>query len=143
MNGLKFIISLISFNLLVSQAGLNVYMLYCCCKKNIEYSFLPQQDDCVKKKSTKNCCAKSTTCSSNGLQKGNCKSHFVEYKSFNSKAPDPNAQQPDIDFDIHPILVHTFVKREIKLLNTGQNYKSDSYILSGSDIIIRKCNWLC
>lgn len=143
MGSLKFIISLICFNLLVSQAGLNVYMLYCCCKKDIEYSFLPQQDDCVKKKSPKNCCAKSNTCSSNGIEKGNCKSHFVEFKSSNSKAPEPNTQQFAFDFETIPTVVPAIEKKVIEPLKNNQNCISSTYILSGTEIIIRKCNWLC
>lgn len=143
MNGLKFIISLISFNLLVSQAGLNVYMLYCCCKKNIEYSFLPQQDDCFKKTSTKNCCSKSSACSSKGIQKGNCKSHFLEHKSFNSKASIPNSINFSLDIDVPKTVSFPNIIKEIKPVKSILYYNSATFVLSGADIILRKCNWLC
>lgn len=143
MFGLKFIISLISFNLLVSQAGLNVYMMYCCCKKSIEYSFLPKEDKCLKSKSNKTCCSKSSSCSSKGIQNGTCKSHFVTYKSFNSKAPVPNTPTQETDLCVSIPIVSSIEIRFIKPIKKIINRCSILFVLSGTDIILRKCNWLC
>lgn len=86
-------ISLLSVSLLASQFGLNIYLVYCCCSKNLSYSLLPADDACFKKETRIPCCNfKSKNCEVE-LAKIPCGNKAIDYKTLELKAEKPQVHE--------------------------------------------------
>ena len=116
----KFLVAIVSLNMLVSQLGVNVFALYCCCSRNIAYSLLPQEDECARRTTAKLCGAAGKCCSAHPLPSGPCKNRVVDYifLDYDAQKPDqdelptldisylPTVQAFPLPLDIHPRPVH-------------------------------------
>lgn len=81
---------LLSFHILVAQLGVNIFMLYCCCTKKVEYSFLPKEDPCEIKHVTKTCHVATKTCTVSHSSHKHCQNHLVDYIALDFEAERPS-----------------------------------------------------
>lgn len=134
---------LVSFHILVAQLGLNVFMLYCCCTKKVEYSFLPKEDQCVKKHPAKSCHTKSKSCSVSHKHKKPCENQLVEYKALDFTAEKPSKELLT-DFSFTSAFIQSFA-----VANTIVNNVSSAPLVSytpyktGVERLIQYCLHLC
>lgn len=85
-----FFITFLCINLLSSQLGLNIYLLYCCCTKNASYSLVPTVDTCKPSgKKNKSCCTKSASSQSPAFKKLPCSNKSIDFKSLHANAERP------------------------------------------------------
>ncbi len=84
------LISFLCFNLLSSQFGINIYLVYCCCAKNLSYSFIPKTGSCKFLKGEKSVCGIKTCSKNPDLRKIPCGNQSIDYKSLNAKAEKPS-----------------------------------------------------
>ncbi len=134
------ILVLLSLNLIVSQCGLNVYALYCCCSKSLAYSVIPKEDKCDAGQK-KNCHSHKT--SAHGIHKSPCKNQLVERLSLESKAQKPNEDVLHAyDFIASPPDAFPLIAVENVHKSAVPNFHL-TYHLSSQERLKRYCIRLC
>ncbi len=139
----KLLIGLISFNLLTSQLGLNIFINYCCCAKSQVISFIPKEDHCKKASKSRHCCAIGSQTFTLSFKKAPCSNKVLGHKSLESIAEKPS--QKSFEFQFNFILN----KLELPCLLNNINAKvhstnfNDPHFLSGTQKRIKYCSLTC
>ncbi|MBK8955376.1 MAG: hypothetical protein IPM34_07455 [Saprospiraceae bacterium] len=134
---------LLSFHVLVAQIGLSVFMLYCCCSKNIEYSFIPKEDRCVKTHPAKSCHLKDNKCKKEHGKAAPCENQIVEYKSLDFDAEKPS-QKKSADFTTPSHIPQLNILPLAIASGSQTNPIPDKpYFLSGKAVLINYVIWRC
>ncbi|MCC6753230.1 MAG: hypothetical protein IT266_04510 [Saprospiraceae bacterium] len=139
----KFLVAIVSLNLLVSQFGVNVFALYCCCSRDIAYSLLPQEDACVRHTTEKKCSANGKCCTAHPQPSGPCKNRVVDYLFLDYDAQKPDQDQlPSIDWaELSPDpFFHFFLDTPTRLLHTKDSHFN---IPSGTNRLLMHCIRRC
>ncbi|HEX5625694.1 MAG TPA: hypothetical protein VFX48_06750 [Saprospiraceae bacterium] len=129
-------------NVLTSQLGFNVYLAYCCCAKDLSYSFLPKEAPCgINKK--KSCCSKSTETYASSFKKAPCSKKLVDHKALDAKAQKPVSKDyPDSGYaDCQPI--PDFGVSFVSPVNTPRPAEPEFESDTGTHLRILYCSWLC
>ncbi|MBK9107758.1 MAG: hypothetical protein IPM92_05095 [Saprospiraceae bacterium] len=134
---------ILSFHILVAQLGLNVFMLYCCCTKKVEYSFIPKEDQCVKKHPAKSCHTKIKTCTVSHSHKKPCENQLVEYKALDFTAEKPT-KEIFSDFSLTLVLNQNLSLANIEFANVSTtHFVSYTPYKTGVQRLIQYCLHLC
>ncbi len=134
------LIVLLSLNLLVSQCGLNVYALYCCCTKSLAYSVIPKQDHCGTGHK-KSCQAHPSE--GHGFKKAPCKNHLVERLSLESRAQKPNEDILQFNSLVASVLQILPISEVAMSAQHSNTVYLSEYVLSSQERLKMFCLRLC
>lgn len=144
-NNLKknLLISFLTFSLLSSQLGVNVYLIYCCCSKNLSYSFIPKSNSCKSKSVKKICCTKTSCSKSFAINKIPCGNKSIDHLSLNAKAERPSSNSFSIIdfFELPDSSSWAGIKNLSK--NYSQQYFCNSNCNSGIQLRKLYCSFTC
>lgn len=140
-----FLISFLSLSLLSSQFGLNIYLFYCCCTKDLSYSIIPHSDSCKSNTSKNKCCAKSITSCSKDLtiKKSPCGNKSIDYKSLNAKAERPSIKDlPTLQIIDAIVLSPWTILNKVSEKQIIKSYLN-SHVNSGNHLRKMFCSFTC
>ncbi|MBK8449390.1 MAG: hypothetical protein IPL42_04925 [Saprospiraceae bacterium] len=139
----RIFVVMLSFSLLASQFGFNIYLAYCCCSKILSYSLIPKADPCLMQLKKPACCSKAGCSASVNIKKLPCGNKVIDYKSLQTKAEKPGFFEfPVFDIQSPETYIHWTLSNLKSSLSKIEFHYPDYY---ESGIFLRKkyCSWIC